>query len=398
MSTATKKWVKLSVILYVVILLFVSVATFAWFLFNDTATLQTKENMQITAGNKLEILLVDDAGNALVNDWASNIGVTTPTRVFPDITGDGTNFYFPQSLIDDEPASMDYDEFIDIGQLDAADRNVYYITVNVQFRTTIPMDIYLAEGSYIKAENEVADDENKSILGNFSRDYIAAASRVSFSEKDGSEITLKNVWIPNDTYQLQYDSANRDNVTGFITDGEREKFKYLTKTGETMSEYEYTPSNYADRMVTLGSQQLASTTNAVIHESACLLSFDANDVANGVAVKTMVIRIWIEGTDREAHMALSEGDMNYKFQFVGIHKKDRDENYADGITIVDSSKLYKNGTEVESGKWEYSTNGIDWKTYNNSLGEALAPGANIFVRSAEAEGYKASTAVIVRNQ
>lgn len=394
MSTATKKWVKLSVILYVVILLFVSVATFAWFLFNDTATLQTKENMQITAGNKLEILLVDDAGNALVNDWASNIGVTTPTRVFPDITGDGTNFYFPQTLFNDEPASMDYDKFIDIGLETKENRDAYYITVNVQFRTTTPMDIYLAEGSYIKAMDEDTEGDNKSILGNFSRDYIAAASRVSFSEKVGSDTILKNVWIPNDKYQLQYDSEHRDEVTGFTTDGEREEFKYLIKTGATMSEYKYTPQDYADRMVTLGSQQLASTQYAVIGDSACLLSFDASDVAGGVAKKTLVIRIWIEGTDREAHMALSEGNMQYKFCFVGVHKKDREDDFASGITISDG-KLVKGGSNLTSGQWEYSLNGIDWIEYSDSLNSDASASTRLFVRSKEAEGYKPSNAVLV---
>jgi len=413
MSTTTKKWVKVSVILYVVILLFITVATFAWFIFNDTATLQTQENMQITAGNKLEILLVNDAGEALVDQddstwnasWSSIIGVKTPTRIYPDITGDGQNFYFPQVLKDDEPAEMTYDKFVDISTV-PENRDSYYITINVKFRTTTPMDIYLAQGSSVSAIEELHNTSettheytNESMFGNFSRDAIAGAVRVAFCEKEGSSINLKNVWIPNDKYQLLYNSTFRDDVDGFTKDGERETFKYLARSStddSLMETVTYTADYYANRKVTVGSQLLASPTDAIINESACLLSFDANDVINGAAVKTMVIRIWIEGTDREAHMALADGQMKYDFKFVGIAKADRDTHYTDGVT-TDGTNLYKNSVEVESGKWEYSYNGIDWQTYTTSFDKALEAGSKIFVRAAEVDGYKASAAITVQN-
>ena len=406
MSATTKKWIRLSVILYVVILLFVTVATFAWFLFNDTATLQAQENMEIRAGNSLEIILVDDAGNPLVDvnnsgwnsSWGTSIDVNTPNRIFPDISGDGKNFYFPQTLFNDEPASMDYDKFIDIGRESKENRDAYYITINVKFRTTTPMDIYLSQESYVSPmaeQTESADYQNDSMFGDFSRDAIAGAVRISFSEKTSSNIELKNVWIPNDKYQLIYNEDNRDEVVDFIADGERETFKYIKvdpSDASKMIEYEYTPVDFAMRNVTLGSQQLASTTNSFVGESACLLSFNSNELINGAAEKTLVIRVWIEGTDREAHMALAEGNLNYLLSFVGIPKRERADDYTNGLT-TNGTQLLKNGNPVESGKWEYSVNGIDWQTYTNGFDNTLS---SVFVRSKEADGFKSSQAVLLQ--
>ena len=58
MKVQTKKWIRLSVILYIAILAFATVFTLAWFVFDETAIIKTKDNMKITAGSKLEIAVV----------------------------------------------------------------------------------------------------------------------------------------------------------------------------------------------------------------------------------------------------------------------------------------------------------------------------------------------------
>ena len=140
MKATTKKWLRLSAILYVVILVGVTVSTFAWFLFEDTVTLQSEKNMHITAGNKLEISFLDEAGKPTgYSSWLEN---QTPEDVtYPDITGDGETFYFPNAL---DGTDSPYPELYQTITYGTENRDAYYITVNLQFRTTIPMDIYLS--------------------------------------------------------------------------------------------------------------------------------------------------------------------------------------------------------------------------------------------------------------
>ena len=92
-ATGTKKWIRLSMILYIVILSGAAVFTLAWFVFDETATIKTADNMQITAGTKLEIALVEDGKDL---EWGQLIACNTPTTL-PDITGNGSVFYFPKA-------------------------------------------------------------------------------------------------------------------------------------------------------------------------------------------------------------------------------------------------------------------------------------------------------------
>ena len=418
-NTNTKKWVRLSVVLYIVILAVIGVATFAWFLFDETATLQTANNMQITAGNKLEIVLVDRSWNPirdeegkLVSDWSSSQGVSTEDFTYPDITGDGLHFYFPKALDGDDQPYASSDSYLEITD-DFKDRDLYYITVCVKFRTTLPMDIYLANGSVVAGVEDLEDGsyENKSIFGNVSRDSIAGAIRVAFIEYTAdSEYILKNVWVPNDKYQLSYRdaAANESSIDGkvaeFTTDGAREDFiGFLTEStdGATMVKQPYDITSYINRKVTLGSQPMAvagDTGVPMINESASLLSFTATDIeqGGGIAEKRLIIKIWVEGTDREADKAFMDGRLNYMFKFSGIDKAVYAENDNDDI-VCNGSSFYYRSTNVAVGAsvLEYSYNGIDWTPYSGQLSTVPENTTSVYVRYQETANVRASEAMVV---
>lgn len=158
-KTSVKKWLRLSVILYIVILSVVAVSTFAWFVFEKTVALESATEMQITAGNKLEIILMDDEWAEIESgDWRSNIDITMDgDTMYPDISSkDGQIFYYPKALNNGEaPEKEDfYDVIVHNGVLHGNDietssevRSQYYVTVNLKFRTAQPMSVYLADGS-----------------------------------------------------------------------------------------------------------------------------------------------------------------------------------------------------------------------------------------------------------
>lgn len=437
-KTTTKKWLRVSVILYIVILTMVAVASFAWFLFDDTASLQTSNNMVITSGNKLEIALLDATDNP--GEFGSLIQYQTDIDFsYPDITGtitpNGIEFYYPQALDEhDAPLYSEPDTFKKLNLDNEEECAPYLIKVRVRFKTTVPMDVYLSSDSFVQGMSKVlngADAGNLSPYGNFSRDVIAGAARVAFlEEKTTGGLELKNIWIPNGNYQISYISekeATDSQKNGVTMRDEYGKLAIFNQEGllenineigglarfETASgvvldmapfgtlEYmENDPSRpgmgkYLDRLVTLGKEYLAKKNEQsvpMINNAAPLLSFSADEIraSNGVAEKDLTIYIWIEGTDREADKATVGGKMKYKFDFIGIQKEECEyaiENIQYDATA--GTLTYAVGEGVSNPVMQYSEDGINWKTYSNKL-ELSAETKIFYVRIAETNNAKAS--------
>ena len=440
----TKKWLRVSVILYVVILTMVVIASFAWFVFDDTATLQTSNNMVITSGNKLEIALRDATNTS--GEFGSVIQFVTDVNFsYPDITGtiDSNGdliFYYPQALNEnDEPLYDEPDTFKQIDLSDAEASASYLITVKLSFRTTVPMDVYLSADSFVNGmtsfEDFIGTDSkiagNNSPYGNFSRDAIAGAARVAFLEDTGDALLLKNIWIPNEKYELKYipeNEASKAQKYGVVTtdengriaifgrDGVQEELnkigglaRYETLSGErmemtpfgTLQYVENDPSypgmgKYLNRLITLGNASLASkdtqTSVPMVNNAAPLLSFTAEEIRakNGSCTKNLTIYIWIEGTDREADKATVGGKLKYKFDFVGIQKEECAYS-VDNIEYSGNTLTYVSSDGQSAPSLQYSENGIDWKTYDGSSLKLSEGIEKFYVRIAETNNAKAST-------
>lgn len=417
--TETKKWIRLSVILYLALLSFAAVFTMAWFMFDETATIKTADNMQITVGAKLEVSMVGDDGKA--GEWGQLISCDTPTTL-PDITGNGSLFYFPKVLTEDDDTFEASDTFYEISDA-SEDKDSYFITMHLRFRTTLPMDVYLSEESFVSGLSDVlvgADVDNKSIFGDFSRDGIAGAVRVAFIEYDPAaidEYTIKNVWIPNDKYEISYTDDQigneGDHRAVFTTDGNREyaavesetprfNYGYMTQDGDKMEFEPWTLDQYVSRYVTLDSQNFATVNSdgsQWINEAASLITFNEADFKNGIAERDLIIKIWIEGTDREADKAFTDGQLKYNFSFIGIQKaafETENSELAAKKIVSDGQKLYynENGTREEitqTNLLQYSYNGVDWKPYNGVMvAESTASYPYVYVRYAETVNVKAS--------
>ena len=295
--------------LCLVLLLAIGAASYAWFINNGEAGVRTDDNVVITVDNRLEIRPVgseDESWHAILTQKQGG--------TYPDITGDGLHFYFPTTLTaDDEPVYDDLSTFAYVNNL--SDRDLFYMTLKIEFRSRIPMDVYLAEGSFVGGmDMATLDDLSESV----SSDLIAGAVRVSFAEEklvDGKrQEELKVVWIPNDHYQLIVnDDGSFDWETGSTV---TEAYGYLTPNNGTLDDSTemvwttWSESDYTSGRVVVGEDGLATTGNP----NGCrpLLSL------NGRETKTLVIRIWIEGTDNEANSTLNGGYIKYNLNFVGV--------------------------------------------------------------------------------
>ena len=96
-TSIVKKYAKFGITLYVVIIGLAAVVSFSWFIINREVSLESSNELVVTAGNNLEI------SNDGVN-WGSKVtvGVDDINFSYPDISGDGITFYYPKSLTHDD--------------------------------------------------------------------------------------------------------------------------------------------------------------------------------------------------------------------------------------------------------------------------------------------------------
>ena len=395
-----KKLLRTAVILYIVILATVTVATLGWFVFDGNAGITAEAGVKITVGNNLEISRwTKDKGWSV---YGQSIEITKKEMNFscPDITGgiiDGElKFFYPKALDDNDNLINDASLLEELNGTEG-----YYLELRVKFRSASEMGIYLSGDSYV---SPVDTSKKNSTYGSaVSTDYIAGAARVSFSEvtevdangKIVSE-TLKSIWIPNDHIELYYDEEFQEvngNIISHIVarvneSGERELFYrdaeegspnygstlpygYMGVLNGEIQQYAWTVADYYNKLVTVGNGALAveNKNSATTIGNACeIVNFDGAD--GKLNEKEVVIRIWFEGTDREADEAFNGGEVKYQFSFVGVNK---DAPTEETVSKLESIKYNTNGTlsvgdtpATVSDNILYSYNGIDWSLYNNS--------------------------------
>ncbi len=405
-----KKLLKVSIILYIVLIAVVGVYSLAWFVTNKRVEIGVNEQIQIAVGNNLEFAYIEDA--SLDPEWRSKVSIATDgEKNYPDITGGLVNgnleFYYP-TLLDDH--DQIYSDSSLLQKLTGEEG--YYIQLRLRFRTSVNMGIYLSSESFV---NPVNTEKTDSTYGDISTDYMAGAVRIAFSEvteqdENGAILAeeLKNVWIPNDSFELYYEDVESvvDGKTIHVNkafvkaDGERERFYrditdeedpnyhndapygYLGVVNNQITYNAYTEEDYYQKKVTVGTENLASQENGlpIINSAKELLTFTAND--GNLIEKDLVVRIWFEGTDREADKALNGGNVNYNLKFIGIDKTKATTSEEMAETLVYNAdgtlsfSINGENTPVETkDNVLYSFNGIDWDLYNVS-GSVTAPLVN----------------------
>ena len=188
MKENTKRYVKLSIILYIVILSVALVGTLAWFIYEKSATIKTEDESRIVVGEYLEICFDDHDDNPNNDEWVTDIGVTNVAK-FPDVsvTPNGKVWY-PVSLNEGDKLLVGDDSqgvYRDV----TGTPEGYYIRLDLKIRASKGLNVYLDNESFVrgdmtKTDANVTVDENTEV--SFSRDAIAGASRVGFFDENGN--------------------------------------------------------------------------------------------------------------------------------------------------------------------------------------------------------------------
>ena len=368
-----RKRIIFSSISVILLIALIGGGTWAWFFINDEVSIEYGNSIFCEAGDSLEIALVE---NGTATRWSSSIDYSTGDFTTVDISGNGLNLYRPAE-IDENQQPVNLKPAVSSLENNT---NYDYIEMEVAFRSVSKMNVYLSDESFITPVN--TEDTTSNIYGNFSRDYIAGAMRVAVIDESG----LKMLWAPNSQYQLiQNGNGTYSFKSGENGDSIPETDYYFygeNENGELVKQ-EISSDAYASK------QFVVDSTGAIAGytgKSAPIVSLNPeNDGAH--AQKTVKIRIWFEGTDREAHQALAGGNVNVKLKFIGISKAiDTDkQTEINNITFNQDNSAF----DGLSDGMVFSTDGREWIAYNSATPNLpmLESGSSIYIKYPETDSY-----------
>ncbi len=363
MKATSKKTIKTTVILYGVLLCLALVFILALFVFDRAEEGEAEHDMTLTAGGNLELSL-DGAvfGQKQTPEYSCDC---------PPITGDGVQFYTSEGSVSEGQ------KLVDLGS--RADRSEYYVDVVVHFRTSVSAAVYLQSSSFAKGVNMNTDGESGSSVP---EGAIAGALRVAFYEIPADRVNdkgyqptaddLRCIWIPNQNYEIDTDA---DGKQTFTNNGSREDaYGYLTSAadGSFGQMQAWNADDFASGKVAVGNTGLATksaTANGaeyiMANSATPLLAFEGGSEAE---TKTMMIRIWMEGTDREARERLDSDMVRYKFDFLAIEKQDPSSADVAALRSVrydgEGGLMYgTEGYDFSDHPILYSYDGITWALY-----------------------------------
>ena len=271
------------------ILLLISV-TFAWFIFAKEVNIGEIGSNVVKAGT------VSITG-ANKENWGNKLEIEkTGEGIFTtEFSGNGENLYIPiiqKKEITGYYLPSDNDEALN---------SMGYIEITAYVQSNMPISFYLSPESSITPY----DPKN-------TKDYIAGAVRVAILTDENDPF----IWAPNTTYQLNGDGT-------------------VTVMGEPESEYKYVYSSENEQF--LGTEQFFKIENPdklasgvspdkrfvwgdlskiEDYTNSVAPIFNTGEVVNGEIEIKIVVRIWVEGTDREAVQSMIGGRFNINLKFL----------------------------------------------------------------------------------
>ena len=281
-------------------LVVVVIAAFAWFYLGPLATI---ERLTVHVGKATYIQVSGDNGDNWTGDLDMEIGLN---KNFKEISGDGKVFFAPEYEVLENPEGGFSPQLI---AFDRVGENQFYYEQTLDFRADTVQNVSLAPESVVSA------------VGN-GNNYIDGAIRVAFYELDenGNE-NLKFIWAPNST--VEYSAG----TNSFTREGSVEPYYYYQKSliPVDVNTLEETTSNVA----------IISTENT--DENGCgyneeyqfmwsngenlpadmplLLTVDSLG-EDDLYYKSIKVRVWLEGHDRECVSLLHGQRFTMKLQFA----------------------------------------------------------------------------------
>lgn len=348
----------------------VFVVSFAWF-----TTAMENSTKDLTLKTKASRLLYISLDDGVTWDTEFSLNLNDNFKFNNEITGNGVKF---------QKALTKRDDGVPITFTEAVGGSDY-VEFDLLFKANASLGVFLDSDSYVTPvvgndmDNLVGSSViRKSSYGDFSRDLIAGAVRISFTENDYidemyvSKLEPSLVWAPNKNYELLYNSS----VYSFdINSNNSQDYRYIDGTnGFVYKEV----SNLKDNLNTDFDKDISGG-------DPMITKIDVNE--NG-GIKSVTVRIWIEGNDREAHTALTGGIFRMNINFLGLLKE---ENSSIPDVSIDGNNIlnYNEGME-------YSLDfGNNWVKYSDDNNPIIDDNNKIYVRYSETDIYYPSDYIVL---
>ena len=357
--------------LCVILLVALIGGTFAWFYINEEVTVSYGDSIFCEAGDSLEIALIKDG---TPGRWSSTIDYSASNEfTVVDISGDGYNLFRPTEI--DE-----YQQPVDLEKLNTNDSSDY-VELEIAFRSVSKMNVYFSGESFLIPADP---DKTGNIYGEFSRDYVAGAMRVAVI--DGDEV--KMIWAPNSQYELIQGIGHLDAEYAFNPNSTNaQTYSYYAENEEGELVEQSIPNDwFASKKFVVDS---TGAEKGWARNSPVLLSLDPKEGEHDQ--KTVKIRIWFEGTDREAHQALAGGNVKVQLKFLGIAKTANEAGQAEIDNIAYDDYTF---TGLSAGM-VFSADGQNWTEYTPATPNLpeLQSGDSIYIKYPETIDYYETTYV-----
>lgn len=302
----TKSLVMKNLIVMAVLIAIALTGVISWFT-NKTEATADGINVICEAPDGLEVAIVPHGSKKELNYQAGKIDLTKCESLsdlfsnlsFEELTSDGLHFYKPKLnqsgstvTVDTTDKWLDAEDYAYIKHSEGT--SIPYLSLDIYMRSKNAHTIVLGSDTYIKPNSDKlngADSGNKSELGDFSKDCIVGAVRMSTVV--GNEPKL---WIPAPNILYDYDKGT---VSTKITDKNSESFKH-----KYWKVTDLQPSS---------DEQVAED---VIVNNNCDYKIGKNDALN-IALSqdnddklfkaNFTLNIWVDGEDTEARQAMVGG-------------------------------------------------------------------------------------------
>lgn len=306
----TKSLVMKNLIVMAVLIIIALTGVISWFTSKTDATADGI-NVTCEAPGGLEVAIVPHGSKEVLNYQSGTIDLTKCESLsnlfsnlsFEELTSDGLHFYKPKLNQSGSTVTVDTtDKWLDAE--DYAYKNhsdgtsIPYLSLDIYMRSKNAHTIVLGNDTYIKPNSDKlngADSGNKSELGDFSKDCIVGAVRMSTVVKNKANKNEAKLWIPAPNILYDYDKGT---VSTEIKDKNSESFKH--KYWEVT---DLQPSS---------NEQVAT---GVIVNNNCDYKIGENDALNIELLQDddnlfkgkFTLNIWIDGEDAEARQAMVGG-------------------------------------------------------------------------------------------
>lgn len=302
----TKSLVMKNLIVMAVLIAIALTGVISWFT-NKTKATADGINVICEAPDGLEVAIVPHGSNEKLNYQAGKIDLTKCESLsdlfsnlsFEELTSDGLHFYKPKLNQSGSTVTVDTtDKWLDAE--DYAYKNhsdgtsIPYLSLDIYMRSKNAHTIVLGSDTYIKPNSDKlngADSGNKSELGDFSKDCIVGAVRMSTVV--GNEPKL---WIPAPNILYDYDKGT---VSTKITDKNSESFKHKYWK---VTDLKPSPNEQEAQGVIVNNK-----CNYEIGENDALNIALSQDNDDKLFKGKFTLNIWVDGEDAEARQAMVGG-------------------------------------------------------------------------------------------